>query len=210
MGYPAHCTDCGGLVVYDSSIRAIACRSCGRIYDPLNTWDNQKIHDDMIYLAGEHVKAGNWDEALGLVTHLSTLKHPGDPRIYSYTLIAATKGFSDPDTLDYTKRKLASEAWDKLVRLKSITPEMVVYGQNHYAKRQAEKDYGISRILLWLFLAALSSIIAAIFFVTSQYYYTALFISGVIVSFVMALLKFINSISCHNDSWYANRNPFKY
>ena len=75
-------------------------------------------------------------------------------------------------------RTIASEAWDKLVRLNDVTSEMIRYGSRHYEKHREELNKQRTRILAWIFAAAFCSIIAGVLFCTKCYFIAVLCTGG--------------------------------
>lgn len=59
---------------------------------------------------------------------------------------------------------MASQAWDKLVRLNGVTGEMVRYGRQRYERRREELGGQRGRLLKWIFSAALCALLAGLFF----------------------------------------------
>ena len=188
------CPRCGRTdTYYDHSKRALRCAGCGYEVNRSVKDEEQMKLDNAVYLAAEHNRVGHWDEAIRLLTPL-TLQHPSDTRIYHAIVVAATKGFSDPDMLDSNRRKTAAEAWDSLLRLNAVTSDMNDYRRSIMLKKQSRSQAKTMHIIGWLFLAAFVSIIAAIFFVTAHYFLTFLMSAGVIGCIVMAFLVFVGNI----------------
>ncbi len=209
INHSIKCPYCGGLGGYSSIDRNVSCAFCGHVFDALNIWENMKEHDDKMFLAGEHIKAGNWDEVIKVLTPISSLKYPADQRIYIYLLTAATKGFTDYELLDYSKRRLAADSWDNLSNLNSITSEMKCYSREKYCREHNQVQNATSRILLWFVIAAIAAIIAAICFVTASYSLTFIFVNGVIGCLIIAALTYAGNIASVNANWNINQNPFR-
>lgn len=75
-------------------------------------------------------------------------------------------------------RAIASEAWDKLIRLNGVTGEMLRYGRQRYEKHREELSKQRTKILAWIFAAASCSILAGILFGTECYFAAVLCTGG--------------------------------
>lgn len=208
MRYPTNCPNCNQLIGYDETRLVIGCKYCGTTIDSLDTWDNEHQHAKMIALSGEHIKAGNWNEAIGLLSPISSM-HPSDERIYTYLLTATTKDFSDLDVSE-PNRSLARRAWDSLVRLNggTATPEMNAYSKELFDKQINDLERDSSLTSSFLFGSVCVGILAAICFVLHLYVLTFLMICGVGCCLGLAGLIFLGSCSPIND-WKPNKNPFR-
>ena len=91
-------------------------------------------------------------------------QYPTEKKLYLAVLRAATQDFGDIDMDNTANRTIASEAWDKLVRLNGVTSEMIRYGRQRYEKHRDELNGQKTRILAWIFAAAFCSIIAGVLF----------------------------------------------
>lgn len=79
-----------------------------------------------------------------------------------------------------TNRTIASEAWDKLVRLNGVSGEMIRYGSRRYEKHREELNKQRARILAWIFAAAFCAIIAGILLGAESYFVAVLCIGGLV------------------------------
>ena len=113
------------------------CDSCGTpVQDPQQ--DQQLMQYDRTYSqAMSHLTAGNWEQAIGLLRPLMS-QYPTEKRLYLAVLRAATQDFRDIDMRNTANRAIASEAWDKLIRLNGVTGEMLRYGRQRYEKHREE------------------------------------------------------------------------
>ena len=75
-------------------------------------------------------------------------------------------------------RAIASDAWDKLVRLNGVNSAMLRYGRQRYEKYRNELNRQRTRILAWIFAAALCSFIVGLLFGTEHYFIAMLFTGG--------------------------------
>lgn len=207
MKYPTNCPNCGYLITYLPDSRMIGCSRCGTIIDPLDNWENEKTHDNMIALSGEHIRAGNWDEAISLLTPLSSLVHPADKRVYEFILTAATEDFTAFD-ISEEKRKLAMKSWDSLDRLNGITSKMIDYSLSKYNTMADQTERITSFVYFFLFTSAVLAVLAAICFVTSHYIMMFLFILGVSGSLGLAGFMFLGGGTGYYGTWSAKNNPF--
>lgn len=156
------CSRCGcSSFHYSRSEMRMLCDSCGTpAYDPQQ--DQQLMQYDRTYSqAMSHLAAGNWEQTIALLSPLMS-QYPTEKKLYLAVLRAATQDFGDIDMDNTTNRTIASEAWDKLVRLNGVTGEMIRYGSRRYEKHREELNKQRARILAWIFAAAFCAIIAGI------------------------------------------------
>lgn len=134
------CPRCGGRIYqYDGMRIQNRCRSCGyRV-------------DDTLARAGDHLRAGNWNQAVSLLLSL-TREQPADVRLHQLILRAATKEFRDYEMNDSDLRTAASDAWNRLIRLNGLTGEMLCYSracyENRMEKLTAIRNKFLRRILI--------------------------------------------------------------
>lgn len=153
------------------------CDSCGHpVYDPQQ--DQQLMQYDRTYSqAMGHLAAGNWEQTIVLLRPLMS-QYPTEKKLYLAVLRAATQDFGDIDMDNTANRTIASEAWDKLVRLNGVTSEMIRYGSRRYEKHREELNKQRTRILAWIFAAAFCSIIVGVLFGTECYFIAVLCTGG--------------------------------
>ena len=164
------CSRCGcSSFHYNRSRIRMECDSCGHpVYDPQQ--DQQLMQYDRTYSqAMSHLTAGNWEQTIGLLRPLMS-QYPTEKRLYLAVLRAATQDFRDIDMRNTANRAIASEAWDKLIRLNGVTGEMLRYGRQRYEKHREELSKQRTKILAWIFAAASCSILAGILFGTECYF----------------------------------------
>ena len=100
------------------------------VYDPQQ--DQQLMQYDRTYSqAMSHLAAGNWEQTIVLLRPLMS-QYPTEKKLYLAVLRAATQDFGDIDMDNTANRTIASEAWNKLVRLNGVTSEMIEYGSRRY------------------------------------------------------------------------------
>lgn len=156
------CSRCGcSSFHYNRSRMRMECDLCGApLRDPQQ--DQQLMQYDRTYSqAVGHLTAGNWTQAINLLKPLLE-QYPTEKRLYLAVLRAATRDFSDLAMENLSARILASQAWDKLVRLNGVTGEMLRYSRRRYERHREELSRRRDRILLWIFMAALCSFLAGI------------------------------------------------
>ena len=153
------------------------CDSCGHpVYDPQQ--DQQLMQYDKTYSqAMSHLTAGNWEQTIVILRPLMS-QYPTEKKLYLAVLRAATQDFGDIDMDNTANRTIASEAWDKLVRLNGVTSEMIRYGSRRYEKHREELNKQRTRILAWIFAAAFCSIVAGVLFGTECYFIAVLCTGG--------------------------------
>ena len=172
------CSRCGcSSFHYNRSRMRIECDSCGTpIYD--SQQEQQLMQYDRTYSqAMSHLAAGNWEQTIVLLRPLMS-QYPTEKKLYLAVLRAATQDFGDIDMDNAAHRTIASEAWDKLVRLNGVTGEMIRYSRQRYEKRREELNRQRTRILAWIFAAALCSFIVGLLFGTEHYFIAMLFTGG--------------------------------
>ena len=174
------CSRCGcSSFHYNRSRMRMECDLCGTpVYDPQQ--DQQLMQYDRTYSqAMSHLDAGNWEQTIALLSPLMS-QYPTEKKLYLAVLRAATQDFGDIDIDNTTKRTIASEAWDKLVRLNGVTGEMIRYGSRRYEKHREELNKQRARILAWIFAAAFCAIIAGILLGAESYFVAVLCIGGLV------------------------------
>lgn len=174
------CSRCGcSSFHYNRSRMRMECDSCGTpVYDPQQ--DQQLMQYDRTYSqAMSHLAVGNWEQTITLLRPLMS-QYPTEKKLYLAVLRAATHDFEDIAIDNTANRSIASEAWDKLVRLNGVTSEMLRYGRQRYEKHRGELDRQRTRILIWIFAAALCSIIAGVLFGAENYFIAVLCTGGLV------------------------------
>ncbi len=174
------CSRCGCSSFHYNRIRMrMECDSCGApAYDQQQ--DQQLMQYDRTYSqAMNHLTAGNWGETLALLRPLMS-QYPTEKKLYLAALRAATQDFSNINMDNTANRTAASEAWEKLVRLNGMTDEMIEYSRRRYEKHREELNKQRTKILLWIFSAAFSSITAGILVSTECYFAAEICICGTV------------------------------
>lgn len=172
------CSRCGcSSFHYNRSRMRMECDSCGTpVQDPQQ--DQQLMQYDRTYSqAISHLTAGNWEQTIGLLRPLMS-QYPTEKRLYLAVLRAATQDFRDIEMGNAANRAIASEAWDKLIRLNGVTGEMLRYGRQRHEKHREELSKQRTKILAWIFAAASCSILAGILFGTECYFPAVLCTGG--------------------------------
>lgn len=151
------CSRCGGTAFhYNRSRMRMECSSCGT---PLsdNRQQEQQMQFDRTYAqAMSHILAGNWNQAISLLTPLLN-QYPTEKKLYLAILQAATADFQDLDMTDPSRRSTACRTWDKLVRLNQVTPEMIRYGRARREACRAQLAHQRKQVLTSLFCIVLFS-----------------------------------------------------
>lgn len=179
------CSRCGSSSYhYNRKRMRMECDSCGTpVYDPQQ--DQQLMQYDRTYSqAMSHLAAGNWEQTITILRSLMS-QYPTEKKLYLAMLKAATQDFGDINMDNTANRTIASEAWDKLVRLNGVTTEMIRYSRQRYEKHRETLYRQRNRILAWIFAAAFCSIIAGVFFTTKCYFIAMLCSSGLIFCLCM-------------------------
>lgn len=172
------CSRCGGSSFhYNRSRVRMECDTCGTpVSDPQREQQLMQF-DQACSQAMGHLTAGNWEDALQLLQPLLR-QYPTEKRLYLAVLRAATKDFTDIAMANAANRHIASEAWDRLVRLNGVTGAMIRYGRQRYALHRKELLRQRRKLLAWLFAAALCSLLAGIFLETEHGFLAVLCVGG--------------------------------
>lgn len=204
------CSRCGcSSFHYNRSRMRMECDSCGTpVYDPQQ--DQQLMQYDRTYSqAMSHLAAGNWEQTITLLRPLMS-QYPTEKKLYLAVLRAATHDFGDIAMDNTANRSIASEAWDKLVRLNGVTGEMLRYGRQRYEKHRGELSRQRTRILVWIFAAALCSTITGVFFGTENYFIAVLCTGGLVGCLYKVFsshpVKVIKQLMCDVPNY--QHNPF--
>lgn len=174
------CSRCGSSSFhYNHSRMRMECDLCGTpIYD--SQQDQQLMQYDRTYSqAMNHLVVGNWEQTITLLNPLLG-QYPTEKKLYLAVLRAATHDFIDIDMENTSLRFTASDAWNKLDRLNSVTSEMLRYSRQRYEKHRYELDSQKNRILIWIFMAAFSSFMSGILFAMLHYFLGIMCIGGLI------------------------------
>lgn len=174
------CSRCGcSSFHYNHSRMRMECDLCGTpIYD--SQQDQQLMQYDRTYSqAMNHLVVGNWEQTITLLNPLLG-QYPTEKKLYLAVLRAATHDFTDIDMENTSHRSTASDAWNKLDRLNSVTSEMLRYSRQRYEKHRYELDSQKNRILIWIFMAAFCSLMSGIFFAMLHYFLGMMCIGGLI------------------------------
>lgn len=157
------CSQCGCRSFhYNRSRMRMECDSCGTPVYNLQQDQLLMQYDRTYSQAMSHLAAGNWEQTISLLRPLMS-QYPKEKRLYLAVLRAATQDFRDIDMENTANRVTTSEVWNKLVRLNSVSGEMVRYSRQRYEKHREELGRQNTRILAWIFAAALCSILAGMF-----------------------------------------------
>lgn len=149
------CSRCGGTSFhYNRSRIRMECSSCGAPLSDDHQQEQQMQFDRTYAQAMAHILAGNWNQAISLLTSLAN-QYPTEKKLYLAILQAATADFQDLDMTDSARRSTACQAWNKLVRLNHVTPQMILYGRSRRKAFQARMARQRKQVLTWLFLTAL-------------------------------------------------------
>lgn len=187
----------------------IECDSCGApVQDPQQ--DQQLMQYDRTYSqAMSHLAAGNWEQTINLLKPLMS-QYPTEKRVYLAILRAATHDFRDIDMENTSNKSIASETWDKLVRLNGVTNDMLIYSRQRYEKHVAELLKQRNKIIIWIFAAAICSILAGVFFAIRNYFFFVPFMSVPPVFLFMAIsnnpIKVIRQLMSPKPNY--QQNPF--
>lgn len=120
--------------------------------------------------AMNHLHAGNFSTALSMLQPIAE-ELPEEERIYDSILRAATMDFENTE-LDEAMRAAASEAWNKLLRLRNgrETPEMTEYRSRLYDVRMKEMISDRNFVLAFIFTAAFALIGNSIFLMLGNFW----------------------------------------
>ena len=148
------CPRCGSRNYhYDRARIQNRCSGCGHPVDDQQQMQQMMQYDRTLANAGEHLRAGNWNQAVSLIQPL-VRDRPADVRLYQMILKAATREFRDYEMNDPSLRAAASDAWDKLVRLNGLTGEMLHYSRTRYEKHMAKMEAIRNKFLTYILIAA--------------------------------------------------------
>ncbi len=162
------CSRCGCTSFhYNRGLMQMVCDWCGHPVD--NEQDTQQLMQfDRTYAqAMEHLRVGNWEQVINLLRPLMN-QHPSEKKLYAALFRAATHDYDDIEMTDRNRASIASDAWDKLVRLRAVTGEMRVYARRREGVRRAEIEKERARVARSILLAGLLSLLAWLFFFCSS------------------------------------------
>ena len=174
------CSRCGcSSFHYNRSRMRMECDLCGTpVYDPQQ--DQQLMQYDRTYSqALGHLDVGNWEQAIVLLRPLMS-QYPTEKKLYLAVLRASTQDFGDIDMDNTANRAIASEGWDKLVRLNGITGEMIRYSRQRYEKYRGELNKQRTLILAWIFSGAFCAITAGGLWGTEHYFIAVICTGGIV------------------------------
>lgn len=204
------CSRCGcSSFHYNRNRMRMECNLCGApIYDPQQ--DQQLMQYDRTYSqAMSHLAAGNWEQTISLLKPLLN-QYPTEKKLYRAILRAATQDFRDLEMENTARKTAALEAWDKLIRLGGVTAEMLRYSRERYEKQRKKLSRQFTRILTWVFLAALCSVMAGVFYETEPYFIAVGCVGGCIGCLYKALtanpLRVIRQLQIPTPDMH--HNPF--
>ena len=192
------CRRCGcSSFHYNRSRMRMECDSCGTPVVDLQQDQRLMQYDRSYSQAMDHLAAGNWSQAIAILKPLLE-QFPTEKRVYIAIFRSATQDYSDIEVANITNRSIASDAWDKLLRLNGVTGEMIRYSRKRHKKYRSELNAMLNKILLWIFLAALCSIVAGICIGIEQYFLTVLCTGGLLFClYKLIVSKPIRVISQH-------------
>lgn len=127
------------------------CDCCGwPVADPAQEEQLRRFDQD-VDRAVRHLRAGNWYEAVGLLTPLMD-QQPDEVRLYRLTLQAATENFENlaPRPLMIAP---ARKSWETLERLRGLDGQALQYARAvNRGRREAWEAKGrvILRYLMWM------------------------------------------------------------
>lgn len=127
------------------------CDCCGwPVADPAQEEQLRRFDQD-VDRAVRHLRAGNWYEAVGLLTPLMD-QQPDEVRLYRLTLQAATENFENlaPQPLMIAP---ARKSWETLERLRGLDSQALQYARAvNRGRREAWEAKGrvILRYLMWM------------------------------------------------------------
>ncbi|MBP5261773.1 MAG: hypothetical protein J6Z43_06580 [Clostridiales bacterium] len=206
------CKGCGANLWWNGEDPLLTCAVCGSQYF---IDDNNQIPQEIIQLnktiklASDHIRAGHFGEAVRLISPLVS-QFPSDKRLYELLIRACTKDYTCCSIEDSYTRKIASDSWDSLARLGGITNQMRAYSMRKCSDTQDKNKGMITVGFFFLFLAALSSMIAGISWVTSHYLLALLFCGGVLGSLYYAFICLYGGIiKIRNEKEKRTLNPFE-
>lgn len=137
---------------YNRSRMRVECDACGHALTDPQELQLQRQDDRNFQQACEHLRAGNWQQAAGLLLPLME-RRPVDRRLYLAAFRAATKDYQDLEA-PAPLRMMAIDAWDKLVRLGGLSGEMVRYGMR---RREKYREKYRAQRQAFLLLAAVAA-----------------------------------------------------
>lgn len=204
------CSRCGcSSFHYNRSRMRMECDSCGHpVYDPQQ--DQQLMQYDKTYSqAMSHLAAGNWEQTLVLLRPLMS-QFPTEKKLYYAILRATTHDFEDIDMDNTANRTIASEAWDKLVRLHGVNAEMLIYAKKRYEKCKNQLHNKRNKLLARFFTGSVCSIFAGVFWSSDHKFISVVFMLATWVALSKALefhpIEFINQFAEANNKY--KHNPF--
>ena len=204
------CNRCGcSNFHYNRSRMRMECDMCGHPIDDTGQ-EQQLMQFDRTYSqAMMHLTAGNWEQTINLLKPLKE-QHPTEKKIYLAILRAATKDFNDISMDNQSTRAIASDAWDKLLRLNGVTNEMIRYSRLRYVKHVEELNKRRRGIIIWLFVAAAFSIVAGLLFGMDHGGIATLFVISVFVCLYRVLLFYPANVIklLKNAAPNQQQNPF--
>ena len=204
------CSHCGCTSFhYNRARMRLECDMCGTPIEDSRA-EQQLMQFDRIYAqAMSHLTAGNWQKTIGLLKPMLE-NYPTEKKLYLAILRAATQDFRDIDLKNESNRILASEMWNKLVRLNHVTAGMLAYSKRRYDKHQNELKKKRIQIIVCIFAAALCAVAAGIFFETEYYFLAIMFVNAIIgflsLVFISHPVRVIRQLG--NNAVNYRNNPF--
>lgn len=200
------CIHCGGTALYyDRQKQQILCYDCRRPpRNDLQEMEAQQKYDKAYSAAMDHLRAGNFDRAIGMLKPLTEQK-PGDTRLYEALFRAATSDYSDFAVTE-SRKKVAMDAWNHARQLRSVSPQMIRYIRMLRSKREEEKAKNIRKLLIWL-------VIVICAFAISLSDADGAFLAGIVVLFGIWRIIAAHPIEvfnkCRTQQSDYEKNPFQ-
>lgn len=180
------CSRCGGTSFHYNRVRMRReCSFCGTPISDMQEEQQLMMYDRSYAQAVGHLRAGNWNQTIDILLPFLN-QYPTDQRIYIAVLRASTMDFQDLNMENSRMRSIASDTWNKLMRLNGITPEMIQYSRKRYEKHINELMHQRNIILVWIFMMSILCVILGVAINQSELF-------GIIVS-ALCLIFCINRL----------------
>lgn len=148
------CIRCGGTSFhYNRHNMRMECLGCGHPLDNEENQDHLMEYDRGYVNAMNHLRAGNWDQTISILQPF-LYQYPQDKKLYVAIFRAATEDYQDLLMNDFSRKSRAAEAWNTLLRLNGIVPEMEQYSRSRYEKHMKENFNRRDSIVILLFVTA--------------------------------------------------------
>lgn len=142
---------------------------CGHGVDDRQQQQERAEYQRAVASARSHISVGNWQTAISLLSPLMQ-NNPTDTTLYSLTLRAATRDYTDFDMEASSLRSTAHNCWDKLTRLGGIDGNMIRYSslvwqaKRNALKKKKNKVYVRTALTVGSFLGAFACLSANSYF----------------------------------------------